>query len=304
MQIHQKTDTDQIIWALVRLVVLSGFFVWLFRPELIKIVSMVSRSSESIHALVAPIAAVLIIYCRRDLFAKSLTNGSWCGIGLMVLGIAIYAGTTWPFNYGQVRDIAMIPTLAGVILVAGGWRVLKLSLPILILLLLAIPISVRIYAALVIRPETYTIKAVAMTLEMLPGIDIVLKGVDVIFSSDKQSGVVALGESFRGVRLLMSMAMIGVFVLFSQSRSIWRILAVGVMAIPVILFCNFLRFLCWGLIVIYTPVSYASPLPRNISALCCLFAVYGLFAFISSVNLNLFIEVDEDENSDGGSSHD
>lgn len=161
----------------------------------------------------------------------------------------------------------------------------------LLLVMLAIPLGPRIYARLIILPETYTIQAVAAVLGALPGVDTVVRGVDVFFKSDFGSGVVALAESNRGVRLLPAFAALGVFVAFSRIRSIRRLVIVACAAVPIILFCNFFRFFCWGVLDVYAVDSPADPLPRNASTILSLLLAYVLFACVSSAKLNLFVDV-------------
>ena len=284
---------SEITGALARLTILFGLCVWMFWPEAVRIALTIPKSSEIAHALVTPVAVLLLVYLRRVALVENLTKGSAWGIVGLAGGLTMYAGTTWPFNYGYARDIAIIPVLAGVVLVTCGWRVLKLSLPMLLLVLLSVPIPSRLYATLIIRPETYTIAATATTLDQLPGIDTSVKGTDLLFSSEQSSGVIALGESNRGARLLLAFAAVGVFVAFSRIRSPWRIVVAAAAAAPIVLFCNFFRLLCWGLAVIYTGVSPTSALPRNVSAVCSLFASYVLFAFVCAFGFNLFIDADE-----------
>jgi len=292
---QRKVAGYETIWALARLIILLSLFVWFFWPELSEIALAGFESGEAAHALVAPVAILLFIYCRYQSPPGNLNKGSRWGIVLLLTAFAMYAATTWPFSYGYVRNIAMVPALAGVVLVSCGWQTLKLSLPVLLIALLAIPIPSRINARLIIRPETYTIAAVTTTLNRLPGIDTVAKGVDLFFSSEHHSGIVALGESNRGARLMLAFAMMGVFVLFSQIRSIWRMITMALAAVPIVLFCNYFRLLCWALIVIYTSIMPPSTLPRNISTVCSLFVAYGLFVLVCAVRLNLFVEVEQDD---------
>jgi len=291
---QQEPMSDKVIGALTRLVILLVLFAWMFRPDLTRIIFSAGNSSEWAHALAAPIMIALLVYHRRAALARRLSRGSLWGGVLVILGLAMYAVATWPFRYGYVRDVAMILVLVGIVLVACGWRVLELSLPMLLLAMLAIPLGDRIYARLIIRPETYTIEATAAVLGRLPGVDTVIKGVDLFFESSSGAGVVALGQSNRGARLLAAFAVVGVFVVFSQGRSIWRLVFVGCATIPVILFCNFFRFLCWAVLQVYVAVDPASALPRNVSMILSLCLSYALFVLVSSARLNLFVEVDED----------
>jgi len=292
---QQEPTSDKIIGALTRLAILLVLFVWMFRPELTRIILSAKTSSEWAHALAAPVMIALLAYHRRAALPRGFSKGSLWGGVLVILGLAMYAVATWPFRYGYVRDVAMILILAGIVLVACGWRVLKLSLPMLLLVMLAIPLGDRIYARLIIRPETYTIEATAAVLGRLPGVDTVIKGVDTFFESSSGAGVIALGQSNRGARLLPAFAMVGAFVVFSQVRSIWRLVFVGCATIPVILFCNFFRFLCQGLLQIYVVADPAGELLRNVSAVLSLLLAYALFAFVCSNRLNLFKDVEQSD---------
>lgn len=290
---HREPASDKVAGAVTRLVILLGLFVWMFRPELTRIASSAANTSDWVHTLIIPVMIVLLVYLRRAALVEKMSGGSPWGLLLLTAGLALYAAATWPFSYGYIRDIAMIPVLAGIVLVVSGWGVLGLSLPMLLLAMLAIPLGPRIYARLIILPETYTIQAVAAVLGALPGVDTVVRGVDVFFESDFGSGVVALAESNRGVRLLPAFAALGVFVAFSRIRSVRRLLMVACTAIPIILFCNFFRFLCWGVLNVYVADSPAGPLPRNASTILSLLLAYLLFAWVSAAKLNLFVDTDQ-----------
>ncbi len=286
---HPEPNSDEVAGPVTRLVILLGLFVWMFRPELTRIASTAAGSSDWVHTLIIPVMIALLVYLRRAALVEKLSGGSPCGILLMTAGLALYAAATWPFSYGYIRDIAMIPVLAGIVLVTCGPAVLRLSLPMLLLVMLAIPLGPRIYARLIILPETYTIQAVAAVLGILPGVDTVVRGVDVFFESDFGSGVVALAESNRGVRLLPAFAALGVFVAFSRVRSIRRLVIIACTAIPIILFCNFFRLFCWGVLDVYVVDGPAGPLPRNASTVLSLLLAYLLFAWASAAKPNLFV---------------
>ena len=113
------------------------------------------------------------------------------------------------------------------------------------------------------------------------------------FKSGSSAGVVGLGESNRGAQLLLAYAALGVFVTFSRTRSIWRLVFVACAAIPVILLCNFLRFLCWGIVAVYVTTDPASSVCRSISAAISIPVAYILFVLAGSVGTHLFVDVDE-----------
>ncbi len=290
MKYCRELSVNEIIWVIVRLVILLILSIGAFWPEVFSVCSGAAKSSERVHMLIVPVLIFFLIYLRRAALVANLTKGSMWGILFLILGFGIYACFTWPFDYGYLRVIAIVPVLAGVIMISCGGRVLKLSLPMLLLVLISIPVPSRIYAKLIIRPETYTITAAAATLDKLPGVDVFVKGVDLIFDSNHDTGIIALGESNRGARLLFVFAAIGIFVVFSRIRPIWRILVIAIASVPVVLLCNLFRFICWGLVVMYIPFDVASGAPRVISTICSVLVLYGLVVLMCVFKVNLFIE--------------
>ncbi|MHC4360732.1 MAG: archaeosortase/exosortase family protein, partial [Planctomycetota bacterium] len=177
---NQQTalEKGKIEGAVTRLAALLVLWVWAFWSEMPNLGMKIPNSSNEAHSLVIPAAILLLVFLRRSALAASLTKGSAWGILFLIGGMAMYAAATWPFSYGYVRDIATIPILAGVVMVTCGWRILKLSFPMLLLVFLSIAIPSRLYAALIIRPETYTIAATATVLDKLPAVNIIAKGID------------------------------------------------------------------------------------------------------------------------------
>ena len=121
-------------WSLVKIAVLFSLWIWAFWPEICQIFLSAVHSSQAIHALVVPFAAVLLVYFRCPGHLLDDLNGHSVGILLIVSGIILYALTTWPFAFGYLRYIAMIPVLAGIILATSGLTGLKAMMPVLLLL--------------------------------------------------------------------------------------------------------------------------------------------------------------------------
>jgi len=190
----------------------------------------------------------------------------------------------------------IVAVVAGIILAICGWRVLKLCLPMLLLLLLSIPVAPRAYAALIIRPETYTLSATRFALDQLPGVDVQRDGPDLSFSRKDQHGTIALGEPRRGASLFTAYVAIGVFVVFTRIRPVWQIMLLALAAAPISLLCNLLRIVCWGLIAIYTRPDPVNPVPRAVAATISLLLAYLLFAFGCWV----LVRVDSESDADDG----
>jgi hypothetical protein len=282
-------------WSVAKAAMLFALWVWAFWPEMYQIFLSAVHSSQSVHALVVPFAAVLLVYLRYPRHILDDLKGHSGGFILIVSGIVFYALTIWPFTFGYLHYIAIIPVFAGIILVTSGTAGLKVMMPVLLLIFLAIPLGARLYAALIIRPETVTIKAVGQILDMLPGVKCRVRGLDIVFSTAQKTSVVALGQSNRGARLLFAYAVVGVFVTFSRKRSLGRLFIVASTAIPVLLLVNLFRFLIWGLADIYMSAIPVSPTGMYLSTVVSLFLAYCIFLAINELKVRLFIEDNEDE---------
>ena len=256
-------------------------------------------SSETVHITLLPVTLLLIVFCRRNELFKGMSKGTAWGAVMIFAGGLLYALARWPLGYGYIRDIAIVPVLAGVILASCGWRVFFISLGPLILVGLSVPLGSRLYASLVIRPETYTIKFCSALIDMLPGIETSIKGLDVFIQRGQRHVVAALGESNRGARLFYMYLTIGVFVGFSRLRSTGRIILILLLLFPLAFLCNILRYLCFALANLFIVSDPESGFARNFAAVLSMLAAYGLFVIVISMKIDLFVEYPDEEGVDG-----
>ena len=172
---------------------------------------------------------------------------------------------------------------------------LRVCGPILLLFLLAIPIGNNVYATLVVRVETVTMTATRLLLNLLPGVDVVLRGADLSFDRAGTIGTIALGEPFRGASLLLPCLTVGVFVSFARIRPFWQILISAIMAAPIVLLCNLLRIVSWGIVTIYGRFGPTSPWPRTLSTIFALLAAYLIFGILLAILSSIVVEEEEDD---------
>ncbi|MHC4210991.1 MAG: archaeosortase/exosortase family protein [Planctomycetota bacterium] len=273
----------------IQLAVLIGLCLVAFRSELYAL-RAVYDDPDSAHGLAAPVIILVLLISRRRALAEQLSGGSIWGVVLLVCSVGAFSLATWPFNYGYPRRAAIVPAIAGAILAVGGWRVLKLCLPMLLILLIALPTGVRHYAVLIIKPETYTLGAVRATLDMLPGVFVELEGLDLSYFGARGSGTIALGEHHRGAGLLLAYLTLCVFVAFARIRPWWQVVTLGAVAPLIVLLCNYVRLLTWGLVTIYGGAGPLSPVPRLVSSTVGLLLAYALFVLVSVVLSRVLVQ--------------
>ncbi len=273
-RLPESTPSPGLVAA--QLAILLGLCAAVFFPQLPSMVAGVD-DSESAHAVAVPVIIAVLCFFRWDALRQSRSRGSAWGAVIVLVALLLYAAASWPFNFQYLRRVAVVVAVVGILLSVFGWGVLKLSLPMVLALLLAVPVGRRIYAFLIIRPETITLSAVQTTLDLLPGVFVNLEGQDLSYFGSRGSGTIALGESIRGAQLFLSSLLIGVLVIFSRIRPWWQLILLGAATIPIVLFCNYIRFVFWGLVTIFGGVHPVSPAPRTLASLVSLLLAYTLF---------------------------
>ena len=281
--------------ALIQVLMLTMAALAAFLPEVRSMASLTVTDLESAHALAAPLLILLVFLHRRRLLAESVDRGHWAGLTLVVVGLIILAAASWPFNYGYPRWLALVPVIAGTIVVAAGWRGLRASLPLLLLLLIAIPVGSRFYAFLIIRTETLTMATAAMVLDALPGVMIALDGQDFSYTRGATSGTFALGEPHRGATIFMAYLIVGVYLTFMRVRPLWQIIALAIVSGPILLLCNLTRLVAWGTFAIYRESHPLSQTPRIIATVTALLLAYVLFAGCAWILRNMISDNDAAE---------
>ncbi len=281
-------------FAGVKLTILFALTAWAFWPELRSAASVCMRESDWSHGLIAPLAIGILIFRRRCELRATLTRGSAWGVIALILGIGLFGITSWPFDYAYLRRISVVPVVAGMVLAMCGWRVLKLSLPMLLLLFLSIPVGARAFSSLTARTETYTLSATRFVLNQLPDISAVLDGPTLIFISDDLKGTVALGETRCAASLLVTYIFVGVFVVFSRIRPSWHVAMLALAAIPFSLSCNLFRLVCQGILTVYVSHDAVNPSFRAASAIISLTIAYLCFALTCWLLSWLFEETDDE----------
>lgn len=264
--------------ALIQVLVLLGLIVGPFFPQLRNMASLATQDVEAAHAYAAPLLILIVFLFSRRSMSEALGRGSRWGIVLILLSLVVLTVASFPYNYGYPRWLALVPAAGGAVLAVAGRRVFVLSLPLLLLLLIAIPMGSRYYAFLIIKPETITLTTMADVLDRLPGVFVDVSGPDFTWTRGGEEGTIALGEPHRGASLFFSYAILGAFLALVRPRPVWQLAATAVAAVPILLVCNFSRLMTWGLVSIYGGAHPLSPVPRGAAAVVSILLAYVLFA--------------------------
>ncbi len=276
--------------ALAQAAILLVLTALLYRNEIGVMVRWACLDQEWAHLLACPALIALLLYRRRRELAAAPAGGSPWGLALLALALLAFLGFTWPFNFAYPRFLSLVPAVAGVILVSGGWTALRLCVPILLILLVAIPIPVREHAYLVIWPETVTLRAAQVVLDLLPGVTVELRGPDLHYMGRPGTGTIALGEPYRGASLLATTLTIGIFVAFATFRPAAHLVLMALVAVPIVLLCNLARVIFWGLVTIFARCGPLDSAPRVVATLSTLLLAWGLFTVAAAASARIVVQ--------------
>lgn len=286
--------------AMLQLALLLVVTAIAYLPDLMTVAEFAVRQAEAAHALAAPILVAILFVRRRDLLARSLGRGSILGVVLVALGLLVTFAALWPFNFGLPRYLAAVIVVAGAVLAVCGPRTLWHALPLLLILLLAIPFGQRVNAVLTRMPELLTIRITQAVTEALPGVlGATIEGPDLHYETASRAGTVALGEPARWAALTWSCLTIIVFVTFAVVRPAWQVIALAAAAVPIVLLCNFARVLTWCLATIYGGAGPTAGWPRVAAAIVALVAAYLATILVGGILSHLFVAPTAGKAADG-----
>jgi exosortase A len=265
-----KTDTGRYLLCLL----LAGAFLAAYLPVMTDLVRAWSGSDDYSHGfLIVPIALYIIWY-KRGLLAGATKVGSWVGLPVAVLSLLAYLFA----RAGDILTLAslsMIGFIAGTVLFLFGFRVLRLSLFPLLLLLFMIPIPAQIYAGLTIPLQLLVTRATVL-LASSAGIPIFCEG-NVIHHS---RGTFEVVQACSGLRSIMALLTLGaVFGYFSLRSNFLRTI-LFVSAVPIAVAVNILRVFAMVTAIHFLGIDLTKGAPHTILGIVLFAVAAAIFVLV------------------------
>src|SRR5207253_3140166 len=130
-------------YVLAALTGLGGLLLWSYWASFAEVMERWANDPQAAQGYLVPAFALAVLWARRGQFPGQPLRGSWWGVAVAALGVAIrLAGTRYYFEWLDV--ISLVPCLAGCCLCLGGWPLLRWAGPSLGLLALMMPLPYRV----------------------------------------------------------------------------------------------------------------------------------------------------------------
>jgi exosortase len=222
--------------------VLAGGLIWLFWPILGAMADRWARDPRYAHGYLVPLFSVAILVIRRNQIVGASPQASPVGLAFLLCGTAIFLVGGY-FRLGSLEGLALLPFLAGITVLVGGWAALRWAWPAIAFLIFMIPLPYRVENALGPALQSLATWASTFALQTM-GFMAFAEG-NVIQLNDAKIGVV---EACSGLSMVITFIALSVGMALVMKRPVLDRFVVVLSAIPVALVANIARIALTGVL--------------------------------------------------------
>lgn len=215
--------------------------LWLVYGSSFRLLWRTWEEPDYSHGYLIPFFAVFLLWFRRELAPRGTWSGSWWGAVLIALSGGLYVAAGL-MGFKLIIAFSMIPCIAGIVLMLGGWPMMRWCWPSVVFLCFMIPLPMALET--MARMPLQRLATVASTYILQTcGLPAVARG-NVIQLSEYPINV---AEACSGLRMLMTSVALTCGLAFVLDRPLWERLLVLASAIPIALAVNIIRVAATGL---------------------------------------------------------
>jgi exosortase len=221
------------------------------------------------HGLLIPLIIGYILWADRERLGREQSRPSllWGGLIVVFAMLCLWVGTAGAELY--VQRMSLVLMLAGVVIYFWGWRLLRLLLVPLGLLVLAIPIPAIIFNKIAFPLQLFASRCAVWTMRLFD-IPVLRQGnvIELMPKGARETKKLEVVEACSGIRSLMTLVTLAVvFAYFTRPRDndgdggnllqrvksygFWRSVILVVSAVPIAILTNALRVSGTGVLAHY-----------------------------------------------------
>ena len=201
------------------------------------------QREEYSHGILIPVISAFLLWQRRPQFDQLPFTGSWAGVGIVALGIAIFFVGSMA-SITTIDAYALVVVICGSVLAVTGWAAFRLALPPLALLFLMNPLPAFLFNNLSSMLQLVS-SQIGVAVIRLFGISVHLAG-NVIDLGNYQLQVV---EACSGLSYLFPLLTLGMIVIALIRSALWIRIVIVLSTIPITVLMNSFRIGVIGVLV-------------------------------------------------------
>jgi exosortase len=227
-------------------VALLVVLMWSYWPTLAELWTLWQRNQDYSVGQLVPLAALFLVWRERGALTAAPVRPCWWGLLVLLAAegmrqFGIYYGIASGARY------ALVVSIAGVVLLAAGWRVFWRLKWILLFLFLMIPLPARVHEVVALPLQRASIASGVFVLELL-GYFVTREGNVIRLGS---GALVAVNEACGGLRMLTAFIVVTAVLAFLIERPAWQRVVLLACSLPIAVVCNMLRVVTISLFVYY-----------------------------------------------------
>jgi len=219
---------------------LTAAVLWFYWPVLTKLIAQLADSDDYSYGLLLPLVSAYIVYLKLPDIRKSLWSPSFFGLLFIVIGLGLYILGELAADLYMPR-FSFVVVLGGLFFLRGGWRLVRLLLFPLFLLVLMIPLPGLVSKQLTLPLQLISSRLATAFLQLV-GIPAFRQG-NVIDLGVRQMQIV---EACSGLRYILALFALGVIFCYFYQRRPWKILLLLAALIPTAIVANAFRVMGMG----------------------------------------------------------
>ena len=170
MNLNNKSIGSHVIFGAI----LATVTLWAYFPIINDLVKQLLKEEDFTFGLMLPLISGYIVYQKWPQIRVCPQRPAWMGLLVLVLGLIFYI-------FGEVSTdvytprLSLVVCIAGVILLIGGWQIIRMLWFPIVLLVLMMPLPQFIMSQLTLPLQMISSRLAFEILQML-GISVVLQG--------------------------------------------------------------------------------------------------------------------------------
>lgn len=251
-QPKKTVPTNPAVLPLCILGIGVAILAWAYFPAFVDMSVEWSRPQYS-HAYLVPLFALAILWMRREHLAKVHWGFYAIGLPLIVLGAAMRAFENYFYGQEWLDAVSVIPFLAGLVLLVGGWPAARWAFPSIVFLGFMIPLPHAVEREFQSTLQKIGTNASTFVLQTV-GLPAIPDGHRIIISrgpllDDKMLNV---AEACSGLNMLLVFFALAMAVAVLMRGTWWERLLVFASAVPIALLANITRLAVTGILYVHT----------------------------------------------------
>lgn len=215
---------------------------WGYFPTFARLFKTWSDDPHYSHGFLVPLFAAYLLFTKREDLAKVSWKWNAWGLTLILVGALLkVAGTVYYFDW--LDAFSLLPALAGVVLLVGGWGALRFSWPSIAFLVFMIPLPFRVERAMGWPLQIIATRASTFILQTC-GLAALADG-NIIHMSHGDVGVV---EACSGMGILLLFFAVSTGLALVIKRPLFDKIVIVLSAIPIALISNIVRVSATGIL--------------------------------------------------------